>query len=227
LERLAKQEGFQLRTFAVPPPGLEMSAPALDVARRYRADWVITHFFGRSPSVSIKELSKVGFPMDRVISLVWGAAETDLDAAGWQNGQGYYGLEFAGVGHEFPVIQDIIKMYKDEGKEPPEPLMKSSVYYNRGVFSAALQVEAVRLALEKFGEPVTGEKVKKGFEAIKEFTLGGLVPPMEVTEQDHEGGGWVRVYQVKDQNWMPVTEWFTGYRDVVWDLIKEAAAKGE
>jgi branched-chain amino acid transport system substrate-binding protein len=227
LERLAKQEGFQLRTFAVPPPGLEMSAPALDVARRYRADWVITHFFGRSPSVSIKELSKVGFAMDRVISLVWGAAETDLDAAGWQNGQGYYGLEFAGVGQEFPVIQDIMKMYKDEGKAPPDALMKSSVYYNRGVFNAALTVEAIRLALEKFGEPVTGEKVKNGFESIKEFTLGGLVPPMEVTENDHEGGGWVRVYQVKDQKWAPVTDWFTGYRDVVWELIKEAAAKGE
>src|ERR671924_621527 len=107
LERLAKQEGFELRTFAVPPPGLEMSAQALDIARRYRADWVIAHLFGRSPSVSIKELNKVGYPMDRVVSLVWGAAETDLDAAGWQNGQGYYGLEFAGVGQEFPVIQDI------------------------------------------------------------------------------------------------------------------------
>jgi branched-chain amino acid transport system substrate-binding protein len=227
LERLAKKEGFQMRTFAVPPPGLEMSAAALDIARRYRADWVITHLFGRSPSVSMKELSKVGYPMDKVISLVWGAAEPDADAAGWEIAQGYYGLQFAGVGQDFPVIQEIIKMYKDEGQEPPEPLVRSSVYYNRGVFGTALQVEAVRLAIEKFGEPVTGEKVKKGFESIKDYTLGGLVPPMEITEQDHEGGGWVRIYQVKDKKWVPVTDWFTGYRDVVWELIREAAAKGE
>jgi branched-chain amino acid transport system substrate-binding protein len=50
---------------------------------------------------------------------------------------------------------------------------------------------------------------------------------MAVTEEDHEGGGWVRIYQVKDKQWVPVTDWFTGYREVVWELIREAAAKGE
>jgi branched-chain amino acid transport system substrate-binding protein len=227
LERLAKLEGFQLRTFAVPPPGLEMSAAALDIARRYRADWVMAHLFGRSPSVSIKELNKVGYPLDKVISLVWGAAEVDIDAAGWDIAQGYLGMQFAGVGQDFPVIQEIVRMYREEGQAAPEPLQRVSVYYNRGVFTAALMVEAVRLALEKYGEPVTGEKVKKGFESIKDFTLGGIVPPMAVSEEDHEGGGWVRIYQVKDKKWVPVTDWFTGYRNVVWDLIKEAAAKGE
>jgi branched-chain amino acid transport system substrate-binding protein len=227
LERLAKQQGFQLRTFAVPPPGLEMSAAALDVARRYRADWVIAHLFGRSPSVSIKELNKVGYPLNRVVSLVWGAAEVDIDAAGWDIAQGYLGMQFAGVGQDFPVIQEIIKMYQDEGQAPPEPLQKVSVYYNRGVFNAALMVEAVRLALEKFGAPITGEKVKQGFESIRDFTLGGFVPPMAVTEDDHEGGGWVRIYQVKGKNWVPATDWFTGYQEVVWELVKEAAAKGE
>jgi branched-chain amino acid transport system substrate-binding protein len=227
LERLAKLEGFQLRTFAVPPPGLEMSAAALDIARRYRADWVIAHLFGRSPSVSIKEFNKVGYPLNRVISLVWGAAEVDIDAAGWDIAQGYLGMQFAGVGQDFPAIQAIVKMYQEEGQAAPDPLQKVSVYYNRGVFTAALLVEALRLALERFGEPVTGEKVKKGFESIKDFTLGGVVPPMVVTEEDHEGGGWVRIYQVKGKTWVPVTDWFTGYREVVWDLIKEAAAKGE
>jgi hypothetical protein len=37
----------------------------------------------------------------------------------------------------------------------------------------------------------------------------------------------VRIYRVKGKQWVPATDWFTGYRDVVWDLIKEAAAKGE
>lgn len=227
LERLAKLEGFQLRTFAVPPPGLEMSAAALDIARRYRADWVLAHLFGRAPSVSIKEFNKVGYPLDKVISLVWGAAEVDIDAAGWDISQGYLGMQFAGVGQDFPVIQEISKMYQEDGQAAPESLQKVSVYYNRGVFTAALLVEAVRLALEKFGEPVTGEKVKKGFESIEDFTLGGIVPPMAVTEEDHEGGGWVRIYQVRGKQWIPLTDWFTGYREVVWELIKEAAAKGE
>ena len=56
LEDLAKVEGFELRTFAVPAPGVEMAAQVLDITGRYKPDFIIAHLFGRSPSVSIKEL---------------------------------------------------------------------------------------------------------------------------------------------------------------------------
>src|SRR5881227_3608044 len=71
LEDLAAREGFQLKTFAVPPPGVEMGAQVLDIAQRYRADFLIAHLFGRSPSVSIKELKRVGYPLRKVVSFVW------------------------------------------------------------------------------------------------------------------------------------------------------------
>src|SRR3972149_2120319 len=82
LEDLAAKEGFQLKTFAVPPPGVEMGAQVLDIAQRYRADFVIAHLFGRSPSVSIKELKRAGYPLRKVVSFVWGSAEADIEAAG-------------------------------------------------------------------------------------------------------------------------------------------------
>ena len=37
---------------------------------------------------------------------------------------------------------------------------------------------SIRLAIEKYGLPVSGEKVKQGYEQIKGFTLGGLLPPL-------------------------------------------------
>lgn len=223
IERIAKREGYEIRLFAVPPPGIEMGAQVIDVTRRMRADWVITHLFGPGPSVSVKELKKAGFPLDRVISLVWGAGEADAEAAGWDVAQGYLGLQFTGVGRNFPVIQEIIKMYRDEGKEVPKYV--GSVYYNRGVLWGALLAEAARLGLQNFGEPLTGEKMRKGFELMKNFDLGGFLPPLTVTPQDHEGGGWVRVYQVKGREWVPVTEWIRGYQDEVWKLVKEAGKK--
>src|SRR5467141_864094 len=190
LEDLSVKEGFQLKTFAVPPPGVEMGAQVLDIAQRYRADFLIAHLFGRSPSVSIKELKRVGFPLRKVVSFVWGAAEADIEAAGgYALADGYYGLQFAGVGQDFPVINEIREMYKKQGKEAPKE-MASTVYYNRGVLIAALHVEAIRNALKaRLDGKITGEDVKKGFEQIKGFTLGGLVPPLEVTATDHEGGG--------------------------------------
>ena len=117
LEDLAKSEGFELRTFAVPAPGVEMAAQVLDITGRFKPDFVVAHLFGRSPSVSIKELKGKGFPLSKVVSLVWGSAESDIRAAGgFGAAQGYHTMQFAGVGEEFPVIREIIDMYKAQGK---------------------------------------------------------------------------------------------------------------
>jgi branched-chain amino acid transport system substrate-binding protein len=101
------------------------------------------------------------------------------------------------------------------------------VYYNRGVLVAALMVEAVRLAIEKDGLPVTGEKVQKGFERLKDFTLGGILPPLTVVPEDHEGGGWVRIYQTRGEKLEPFTDWFRGYREIVLDEVQKAVKAEE
>src|SRR5216117_3368563 len=223
VEELSTKEGFQLKTFAVPPPGVEMGAQVLDIAQRYHADFVIAHLFGRSPSVSIKELKRVGYPLRKVVSFVWGAAEAGVEAAGgYALAEGYYGLQFAGVGQDFPIIGEIREMYRKQGKDAPKE-MASTVYYNRGVLIGALHVEAIRNALKAHPDgKITGEDVKRGFEQIKGFTLGGLVPPLEVTATDHEGGGLVQVWQVRGGKWMRVTDWFKAYPEVVAKAVKEA-----
>ena len=224
LEELSRDEGFELRTFGVPPPGVEMGAQVLDIAQRYRADFVIAHLFGRSPSVSIKELKRVGYPLRKVVGFVWASAEADIEAAGgFGVAEGYYTMQFAGVGPDYPVLDEIREMYKKQGKEPPKE-MASTVYYNRGVLMAAIHVEAIRNALKaKGGQKITGADVKAGMEKIKGFTLGGLVPPLEITASDHEGGGWVQIFQVKGGKLVKVTDWFKAYPEVVAMQIKEAA----
>jgi len=216
LEDIQALEGFQLKTFAVPPPGVEMGAQALDIAQRYRADFVIAHLFGKAPSVSIKELKRVGFPLKRVVSMVWGSSEADIEAAGgWAVAEGYSGLQFAGAGSDFPVLGEIRDMYKREGKEPPKE-MASTVFYNRGVLVAAIHVEAVKNALKARPDgKITGPDVKGGFEKISNFTLGGLVPPLKITPEDHEGGGLVQIYRVQGGKFVKATDWFAAYTDIV------------
>jgi branched-chain amino acid transport system substrate-binding protein len=223
LEDLQKIEGFELRSFAVPPPGVEMGAQVLDIAQRYRPDFVINHLFGRSPSVAIKEYKRAGYPLSKVMGLVWASAEADIVAAGgWQVAEGYHTLQFAGAGDDYPVRQEIKAMYKAQGKEPPKG-MDDSVIYNRGILNAALHVEAIRNALKaNGGKQPTGTDVKNGFEAIHDFTLGGLVPPLKVTATDHEGGGWVQIFQVKDGKFAKETDWFRAYPEVVAAAVKKA-----
>ena len=223
VEAVAKNEGYVLRLYAVQPPGLDMEPQVIDIARDFKADWVIGSLFGSAPAVSIKEFKKADFPLNRVISFVYGAGEVDVEGAGWDIAQGYLGLQYAAVGRSYPVIQEIIRMRRDEGKEVPKYV--GSVYYNRGVLTAAIIVEGIRLAIQNHGSPVTGDKVRKGYEAIRNFDLQGLGPPLNITPQDHEGGGYVRMYQVKGNEWVPVGDWTRGYRDEVMALVKAANTK--
>ncbi len=223
LEDLAKKEGFELRTFAVPPPGVELGAQVLDITGRFKPDFLITHLFGRAPSVSIKELKGKGYPLSKVISLVWGASEADIRAAGgFAVAEGYNTLQFAGVGEDFPVIKEITAMYKAQGKPAPKEI-DTSVYYNRGIVWAAMQVEALRNAIkaEKGGKP-TSEDLKNGMEHVKDLSLGGLAPPMQVTPEDHEGGGWLQVWTVKGGKFVKTTDWFQADRDVIKQHLAEA-----
>ncbi len=224
IEDLAKTDGFELRSFAVPAPGLEMGAQVLDITSRFKPDFVITHLFGRAPSVSIKELKGKGFPLSKVIAFVWGSSEADIIAAGGMGvAEGYNTIQFAGVGKDFPVLKEIEAMYKAQGKQPPKE-MDSTVFYNRGVLTAALHVEALRNAIKaKGGATPTSEEVKNGMEKIKGFTLGGLVPPMEITQADHEGGGWVQIWTVKGGKLVMSKDWFQGNRPTI---LKHLAAEG-
>ena len=108
-------------------------------------------------------------------------------------------------------------------KVPPKE-MDTSVYYNRGIQDAAVHIEALRNALKLTGgKPPTGEDMKKGFEMIKDFTLGGLLPPLQVTPSDHEGGGFVQIFQVKGNEMVKETDWFNGYRDLVLKAVNAAS----
>ena len=226
LDDLAKQEGFELKTFAVPPPGVDQSSQVTDIAKRFKPDFVITHLFGSSPSVSIKTLKTTGYPLSKVVAFVWGSAENDIVAAGGMAfAEGYSTIQFAGVGKDFQVIKDIEAMYKAAGKPAPKE-MDSTVYYNRGVMIAALHVEALRNAIKaKGGAAPTAEDVKNGMESVKGFTLGGLVPPMTISPTDHEGGGWCQIWTVQGGKLVKVKDWFQGFRSVIQAQLAADAKK--
>ncbi|ANK81433.1 MAG: hypothetical protein TEF_11950 [Rhizobiales bacterium NRL2] len=227
IRKLAEMEGFELQEFPVPSPGIEMDNQARDIARRFKADYVISHLFGRAPSVQLQALRRAGYPLNKVVSFVWGQSEADIEAGGgYAANVGYNGIQFAGVGDDFELRREIEAMYKDRGQDLPATF-NSTVFYNRGLLIGALHIEAVRNAVKANGgsADITGTQVRDGFRAIKDFSLGGLVPPLNLAGGDHEGGGWVRVFTITENGFEPKTDWFKGYRDVVFEMIKEEAAK--
>jgi branched-chain amino acid transport system substrate-binding protein len=223
VDAIAAIEGYQVQPFAIKPPGLEVAPQVNAIKGTFKADWVITSVFGRSPAVVIREFKKAGFPLNRVIGFVWGTGDTDIEEAGWDTAQGFLGLQFAAIGRDPAVIRDIIKMRQDQGKDVPK--FVGSVYYNRGVLTAALMTEGIRLAIQNHGAPVTGDKVRRGLEEIRNFDAHGLAAPLNISPQDHEGGGHLKVYQVKGNAWVPVSDWIRGYRNEVMAQVKKANNK--
>ena len=174
-----------MRTFAVPAPGVEMAAQVLDITGRFKPDFVIAHLFGRSPSVAIKELKGKGYPLSKVIGFVWASSEADINAAGgFGVAEGYHTHAVRRRRHGLPGHQATSTpcTRRKASRAPKEQEISVLLQPRRAV--AAIHVEAIRNAIKaKGGAKPTGEDVKKGMEPIKDFTLGGLVPPHE----DHAG----------------------------------------
>ena len=84
-------------------PGIEMSAQVLDITRRYRADFVLSHLFGRAPSVSMKEFKRAGYPLEKVLGFVWAGGEADIAAAGgFDRVEGLFGAPVRGRRQRLP-----------------------------------------------------------------------------------------------------------------------------
>lgn len=60
-------------------------------------------------------------------------------------------------------------------------------------------------ALKRAGDKPTGESIRKAFEGMQNYDLGGLGSPLSFTATDHGGAKKGRVYQVKAGKWQPIT----------------------
>lgn len=205
----AASEGFRLKGYAVPagagPKALHRRV--LAITRTFDADRVVLHLVGASAARALEAFHRVGYPMDRITGLAWSAAETHLNRVGWTAAEGFTGLQVAGVGPDAPVLRAIRDQYRDRG-DPPPVEMEATAYYNRGVLAAALHAHAVRAALRARGMPVARDTLRQAFARAGRPELEGIVPPLVYTSRDHQGGGWVAAYQVRDRGWQRIGDWF-------------------
>jgi branched-chain amino acid transport system substrate-binding protein len=229
LERLAAQFGFEFKGFAVPPPGLEQGAQWMDIARRFRADYVINRNWGVSCTVPLREAARVGFPRDKIVGVWWCGSEEDVQPAG-DAATGYLASNFHGVGRDFPVIKEILEKVYGARKGNLEKERVGTVYYNRGVVHGIVHTEALRIAIQKFGFPITGEQFKWALEnlditeeRLKALGAGGFMPPIKTSPTNHEGGGWVRFQQWDGHKWASISDWVPPYQDLVREEIKQSA----
>lgn len=232
LQALADKYGFTLTLLEVPHPGNEQQSQWLNI-RRAKPDWVILRGWGVMNPVALKSAQKVGFPADRIIGNIWSNSEEDAAPAG-AAAKGFISITTHPSGTTFLVTQGIKKDVIDAGHgDLADPKRFGTVYYNLGVVNGILNVEAVRLAQEKYGhKPLSGEQVRWGFEhlkldeaRLKELGALGLVQPLQLSCSDHEGGGAVRFQQWDGEKWNLISDWVQADRALLRPIIEASAQK--
>ena len=213
-ELLADKYGFEVQQIEVPHPGNEQQSQWLNI-RRAKPDYVVLRGWGVMNPVALRAAQKVGFPAERIIGNVWSNSEEDVRPAG-NAAVGYTAITTQASGTEIPVVQEIIKNIYDKGLgNLSEKERIGSVYHNLGILNGILNVEAVRIAQERFGKrPLTGDEVRWGFEnlrlnpeRVKELGAEGLFHSINVSWDNHEGEGYVTFQRWDGEKWTRVSDW--------------------
>jgi len=232
LDILAGKYGFEVKHIEVPHPGNEQESQWLEI-KRWQPSWVILRGWGVMNPVAIKAAVKTGFPVDHLVGNIWSNSEEDVRPAGGA-GKGYISITTHPSGTTFPVLQEIKKYVVDAGKGNLQDSKRfGSVYYNLGVINGILNVEAVRVAQQKFGkQPLKGEQTRWGFEnlnideaRLKELGALGLLQPIKLSCEDHEGGGKVRFQQWDGEKWVLISDWVGADRGLLRPIIEASALK--
>jgi len=228
-QALAQKYGFEFRNFPLPAPGLEQTAAWVEMARRYRANYVIQWNFGQSCTVPFTAMREVNFPVDHFLGVWWCGSEEDVRPAG-DLAKDYVVSNFTGVGRNFPVIQQILSKVYKAGKGNLDEAKVGSVYYNRGVIQGIVYVEVARAALKQFGPPINGQKMRWGLEhltindeRIEALGAKGFMPPIKLTAEDHGGVSGAYFQWWNGKEWVRIPGFWQPDADVVWDLVRAGA----
>ncbi|NVN86853.1 MAG: ABC transporter substrate-binding protein [Rhodopseudomonas sp.] len=222
LKTLAEKEGFDLQLVPYPLPGNDQ-ASAWTQIRRNNPDWIISWSLSNMHVIASREMTRNGIPISKYIAVNW-FNEVDIKNIGADAAKGLKrGTNVAG-GSNQPLVQEILKEVYDKGKGNGDRKFTEDVYYNTGLAIYSIVFEGARLAIKKDGWPLTPEKLKNGFESLKNYDANGLMAPITVTPEDHGGGGKTRIEEWDGTKWVPQTDWIAGFPDEVWSVVKQQSA---
>lgn len=229
-ELLAEKYGFKLTQIEVPHPGNEQQAQWLTI-RRAQPDYVVLRGWGVMNPVALRTAQRTGFPADRIIGNVWSNSEEDVRPAG-DAATGYTAITTQASGSDYPVVQEIVRTLYDEGRGNLSDKERiGSVYHNLGIVNGILNVEAIRIAQERFGHrTLTGDEVRWGFENLRldrdrVEALGAkdLFHSINVTWDNHEGEGYVTFQQWDGAKWNVVSDWIAPDWALLRPIIERSA----
>jgi len=230
-DALSKDVGFTLKMYPVAFGDLQNQSSQWLNVRRDKPDYMVMYGWGAMNGTAVKEAARIGYPMDRFIS-IWWPSEDDARGAG-DAAKGFKILNWHATGANFPAIQDVRKYVVDKGNSQVGSKDKvGEVLYDRGVYNSMLIAEAIANAQKLTGKKVvTGEDVRRGLETInltperlKQLGFEGFTGPLQITCTDHNGHRPTFMQEWDGQKYVKVSGDLPAMSDKVMPLL-DAAAK--
>ncbi len=227
-EQMAKDMGFELKLYPVPPGEMQNQSSQWLSVRRDRPDFMVMYGWGAMNPTAVKEAVKINYPMDKFVS-IWWPGENDVN--GTEGAKGFKMLNWHGIGTDYPALKDIQKLVVDKGlsKSPKEKV--GELLYNRGVYNAVLIAEGIAQAQKITGKKVVdGSDVRRGLENItldearfKAIGLPAFAGNLQLTCKDHNGHRSAFIQQWDGAKWVKITDFIEPMPEKVKPALDEAA----
>ena len=233
LEKRAAKEGFELLKLPVTAPGVEQKSTWLQI-RQQRPDYVLLWSAGVMTPAAIREAQATNFPREKMYAIWWAGSDHDVKDIG-AGAKGYNAMTIHNTAERDKVHDEVKAQLYDKGQGTAKDAAElGAMAHTRGMVISMLQVEAIRVAQEKYGKGkvMTPEQVRWGFEnlnltqaRLNELGFGQILRPVQTSCSNHLGTDWARVAQWDGSGWKVVSEWYQADKSMVEPLVKEYGEK--
>ena len=233
LEKRAAKEGVELLKLPVTAPGVEQKSTWLQI-RQQRPDYVLLWSAGVMTPAAIREAQATNFPREKMYAIWWAGSDHDVKDIG-AGAKGYNAMTIHNTAERDKVHDEVKAQLYDKGQGTAKDAAElGAMAHTRGMVISMLQVEAIRVAQEKYGKGkvMTPEQVRWGFEnlnltqaRLNELGFGKILRPVQTSCSNHLGTDWARVAQWDGSGWKVVSDWYQADKSMVEPLVKEYGEK--
>jgi branched-chain amino acid transport system substrate-binding protein len=173
---------------------------------RYDPDYAYITSTAMNGAVILKNAKALGLKT-KFISNIRNFEETLITLSGGA-AEGTYGVHpIAPYGADVPGMKKVV-----ESHEKWHPGERGTNVYVEGWVNILSVTEALRTA-DKAGD-LTPAGIRNAFELFRNFSTGGLGPPLTFTKTDHRASMAAKMYQIQKGKIVPVSDWIELPRDM-------------
>ncbi|MBU0734615.1 MAG: ABC transporter substrate-binding protein [Proteobacteria bacterium] len=176
--------------------------------KRYNPDYAYITSTAMNGAVILKNAKALGIET-KFISNIRNFEETLIDLSGGA-ANGTYGVHpIAPYGADVPGMKKVVECHE----KWHSGAMGTNVYVEGWVNILGV-AHALRMA-DKAGK-LTPVGIREAFEQFKDFDTGGLGPPLTFTKTDHRASMAAKIYEVKNDKIVPISDWIELPRDMTY-----------